>query len=107
MRLVIRDSADKEITSALVFYFSEAGDKVASDFLDNVKAGLIHISAFPESGSARYRSLFPEIDLRFWQVKTFPYMIFYIIRDDYVDVIAVLHAFSDIPNIFAEKDVDE
>jgi toxin ParE1/3/4 len=106
MRLVIRDSADKEITNGLVHYLSQAGDKVASDFLDKFKAGLAHIAAFPESGATRYRSLFPEIDLRFWRIKTFPYLIFYIIRGDHVDVIAVLHAFSDIPNILAEKDAE-
>lgn len=105
MRIVIRDSADLEITSGLVFYLGQAGEKVASDFLDNVKAALTHITAFPESRSTRYRSLFPEIELRFWRVRTCPYTIFYIIRSDYLDVIAVLHAFSDIPNILAEKDV--
>lgn len=35
--------------------------------------------------------------LRFWQVKRFPYLIFYVEREDHVDVWRVLHGQRDIP----------
>jgi toxin ParE1/3/4 len=106
MRVVIRASADAEITTGLLHYLSQAGDKVAAGFLDNVKAGLAHIEAFPKSGSARYGALFPEIELRFWRIRTYPYLIFYVVREDYVDVIALLHAHADIPRILEETEVE-
>jgi toxin ParE1/3/4 len=78
---------------------------VATGFLEHIKVGLAHIEAFPDSGSARYAFLFPDVDLRFWRIKTYPDLIFYVVREDYVDVIALLHAHADIPHILAETGV--
>jgi toxin ParE1/3/4 len=53
--------------------------------------------ALPSAGSARYAHELEVPGLRSWQVKGYAYLVFYIERDDYVDVWRVLHGSRDIP----------
>jgi toxin ParE1/3/4 len=62
-----------------------------------VDTALSHIAEFPSTGSPRYGELFNTPGLRFWLVSKFPYALFYIERDNYLDVIRVLHQHFDIP----------
>jgi toxin ParE1/3/4 len=106
MRVALRQLVESEIEVGFTHYLKQAGGKVAGDFLDQVTAALSHIAQFPESGSPHYGHFFPDIDLRFWLVRRFPYVIFYVVRDDYVDVIAVLHQYSDIQALLLKRDDD-
>jgi toxin ParE1/3/4 len=106
MRVLLRQQVELEIDAGFRHYLKEAGGKVAGDFLDQISAALAHLDAFPQSGSPQYRHLFHDIDLRFWMLRRFPYVIFYVVRDDYVDVIAMLHQHADIPSILIARDSD-
>lgn len=106
MRLILRADVEVEIEAGFSHYLKEAGGKVAGVFLDEIDAVFSHLQAFPETGSPRYRHLFPEIDLRFWLVKRFPYVVFYVVRDEFVDVIALLHQHADIGSILLDRETD-
>ena len=54
------------------------------------------------TGSPRYAHELDLPDLRFWLVPGYPYIVFYVERDDHVDVWRVLHAQRDIPSWMAE-----
>lgn len=61
------------------------------DFIDAVETAFRHISAHPGSGSPRYAIELDLPDVRFWRLKRFPYLVFYIERETEVDVWRVLH----------------
>jgi toxin ParE1/3/4 len=56
-----------------------------------------HIVAQPATGSQRYAHELDLPGLRSWPLKRYPYLIFYVERDDHLDVWRVLHGERDIP----------
>jgi toxin ParE1/3/4 len=58
---------------------------------------LRHIGAHPASGSPRYAHLLDLPGLRVWPIRRFPYLVFYVERDDAVAIWRVLHTRRDIP----------
>ena len=51
----------------------------------------------PASGSPRYAHELDLPDLRFWPLKRYPCLVFYVERRDHIDVWRVLHGQRDIP----------
>ena len=78
-------------------YLQEAGEPVALRFVDTIEKAFRHIARHPESGSPRYALELELPGIRCWPVKQFPYLIFYVERDDHIDVWRILHGQRDIP----------
>ncbi|MES2937692.1 MAG: type II toxin-antitoxin system RelE/ParE family toxin [Pseudomonadota bacterium] len=95
--LLRRRRASKDIEQAAVWYAETAGLELAERFLREVDAAFEHIGAHPGTGSPRYGQLRPGTELRFWTLRRFPYAVFYVERQDDIQVIRVLHQASDIP----------
>ncbi|MGV8992300.1 MAG: type II toxin-antitoxin system RelE/ParE family toxin [Thiobacillus sp.] len=94
---LLRQVAERDIETGFVHYLQEASVEIAQAFVDAVDAALHHIERHPGTGSPRYGDLFNTPGLRSWLVSRFPYMLFYVEHDNYLDVIRVLHQHSDIP----------
>ena len=45
--------------------------------------------------------------LRFWPLTRFPYLVFYVEREDQLDVLLVLHAKRDIPAWLSDREDDK
>jgi toxin ParE1/3/4 len=58
---------------------------------------MVAIAEHPGVGSMRYAELLQFPGLRFCPVKRFPYLIFFVEREDHVDVWRVLHGRTNIP----------
>jgi toxin ParE1/3/4 len=56
-------------------------------------------------GSPRYEHLLP--GLRFWKLRRFPYLVFYVEQVNSVDVPRVLHAARDIAALLPEPGAPE
>lgn len=98
VRPVIRRSlADQDVLEAVEYYLQEAGVSVALRFVDAVEKAFQYIRRHPASGSPRYALELELPGLRCWPVKRLPYLIFYVERDDYIDVWRVLHGEREIP----------
>ncbi len=100
--VLLRKAAEDDVEVALRWYAAEAGNDVARRFVAAVRATVTEIARHPATGSPRYAHELDLPGLRSWQVRKFPYLIFY--RDDgeTVDVWRVLHAHRDIPASFGE-----
>ncbi|MCK6451143.1 MAG: type II toxin-antitoxin system RelE/ParE family toxin [Alphaproteobacteria bacterium] len=96
-RVVPRAQADKDIDEAIDHYQREAGETVALGFVDALEHAYRHIARYPGSGSTRYAHELELPGLRSWPLKRYPYVVFFVERDDHVDVWRVLHAERDIP----------
>jgi hypothetical protein len=59
--------------------------------------GPSHIGRHPATGSPRYALDLNLPGLRFWPLKRYPYLVFYVARSDPIDVWRALHGQRDIP----------
>ena len=92
-----RRRARRDVEAAVDYYGGEAGPDVALGFIDALQAAYRTIAAHPAAGSPRYAHELALPGLRTRALKRYPYLVFYIERDDHIDVWRVLHAQRDIP----------
>ena len=95
--VIPRERAHRDVQDALDHYLQEAGDRVALGFIDALESAYAHLSRHPQTGSPRYGHELNLPGLRSWPITRFPYLVFYVERDDCVDVWRVLHGQRDIP----------
>ncbi|MNQ47070.1 Plasmid stabilization system protein [compost metagenome] len=95
--IIPRARANQDIDDAVSYYLSEAAEQAALGFIDALERAYKHISRHPESGSSRYAHELDLPGLRSWGLKRYPYLVFYIEREDHIDVWRVLHGMRDIP----------
>ncbi|WP_370325526.1 type II toxin-antitoxin system RelE/ParE family toxin [Euzebya sp.] len=103
-RVVLRQRARRDVEAAIDWYRDDPGQATALRFVDAVEAALAHVGLHPGSGSPRYSVELQIPGLRCWQLASFPYLIFYVERDDHVDVWRVLHAHRDVPAWMRDPD---
>ena len=95
----VRPSADREM-DALADHIAQASPKSALRFFDAVEKTFSMIAEQPGIGSPRYAHLHLLENLRVWPVLDFEkYLVFYIERPNYIDVLRVLHSSRDIPEV--------
>jgi toxin ParE1/3/4 len=95
--VVPRVLAISDVEAALDHYLSEAGSNVADGMVDALDKAFAHIGRQPGTGSPRYAHELNLPGLRSWPLTRYPYLVFYIERDDHIDVWRELHAKRDIP----------
>ena len=95
--IIPRVLANQDIDDAISYYLSEVTEQAALGFIDALERAYKHISRHPESGSSRYAHELDLPGLRSWTLKRHPYLVFYIEREDHIDVWRVLHGMRDIP----------
>ena len=92
-----RELANRDIDAAIEYYLSESAGQAALGFVDALEQAYARIGRHPAAGSLRYAHELNLPGLRFRPLTPYPHLIFYIERDDYVDVWRVLHGQRDIP----------
>lgn len=70
-------------------------EAAALGFIDALEQAYMHIRRHPATGSTRYALNLA--GLRFWPLRRYPYLVFYVERSDYVDVWRVLQGQRDVP----------
>ncbi|MFC5343296.1 type II toxin-antitoxin system RelE/ParE family toxin [Brevundimonas staleyi] len=103
-RLIPREQAEQDIDATIDHYLLEAGDRTASGFLDAVRATFRQISDHPEAGSPQLGQSLRISGLRTWKLKTYPYLIIYIVAETEIDVWRLLHVGRDIPGRLSDLD---
>ncbi|HJP98829.1 MAG TPA: type II toxin-antitoxin system RelE/ParE family toxin [Rhodanobacteraceae bacterium] len=102
-KVIRRRIARADIEEAAAYYLDNAGWAVAERFISAVEAALSRAATHPATGSARYAGPLNRPGLRFWQIKGYPYLIFYLDRGERLDVWRVLQAERDIPACLREE----
>ncbi len=96
-RAVLRERADEDVREAINFYLGEGAPAAALKFVDALEQALAHIARHPATGSPRYAHELELPELRFWQLNGYPHLVFYVEREEHLDVWRVLHGSRDIP----------
>ncbi len=102
--VIARARADRDVQEAVDYYLNEGAEQAASAFLDALERAFRHIGHHPATGSMRYAYELDLPGLRCWPVKRYPYLVFYVERDNHIDVWRVLHGQRDIPAWIREGD---
>jgi toxin ParE1/3/4 len=100
--VVQRSQADRDVNGAIAYYLEQRAVDAAMGFIDALEKAYGHIGRHPAAGSPRYAHELNLPDMRFWLVPGYPYVVFYVERDDHIDVWRVLHAQRDIPAWMAD-----
>jgi toxin ParE1/3/4 len=102
--VIPRKLAILDVDEAVDHYLGEAGEQITRDFIDTLEVAYKHIARFPATGSPRYAHELDLPGLRCWQLKRFPYLVFFVEREDHIDVWRVLHGGRDIPGWMTEPE---
>lgn len=92
-----RDQARRDVDIALDYYLAVAPAQVARGFVTALKSAYTHLGRHPASGSPRYAHALDLPGLRSWPLNGYPYLVFYVERDQHLDVWRVLHMQQQIP----------
>jgi toxin ParE1/3/4 len=95
--VVPRELAKQDVDEAIDYYLSENAADAALGFIDALEAAYNRLSRHPSAGSARYAHELNLPGLRFWPLQKYPHLVFYVDRENHVDVWRVLHGHRDIP----------
>ena len=98
-----RERAAVDIDQAVDYYLAEADTDVALRFVDAVERAVGQIGRSPHSGSLRFSYELEIPDLRVRPLARFPYLVFYVVGDELVDVWRVLHTRRDIPTAMGDQ----
>jgi toxin ParE1/3/4 len=96
--LRLRERAATDIEQAVSYYLTEADTDVALRFIDAVERAVGQIGRSSHAGNLRFSYELEIPGLRVRPLARFPYLVFYIVGDDVVDVWRVLHSRRDIPS---------
>ena len=95
--IIPRGEANRDIEAAIEHYLSEDAERAALGFIDALEQAYAHISRHPATGSPRYAHELNLPGLRSWPLTRYPHMVFFIEREDHIDIWRVLHGKRDIP----------
>lgn len=95
--IVPRDLARRDIDEAIAYYLDEGEIEAAIGFVDALEQAYAHIGRHPAAGSPRYAHELNLPGLRSWPLGRYPHLVFYVERDQHIDVWRVLHGERDIP----------
>lgn len=95
--VIPRALASRDVDQAIDHYLDEGGERVGLGFIDALERAYRHIARHPASGAPRYAQELDLPGLRAWPLKRYPYLVFYVERDDHIDVWRVFHSQRDLP----------
>jgi toxin ParE1/3/4 len=102
--VVPRELANQDVDEAIAYYRDENAVQAALEFIDALEQAYTHIGRNPASGSPRYAHELNLPGLRVWPIARYPFIVFYVERDEYIDVWRVLHGQRDIPAWMQESE---
>ena len=100
--VVRRRLAEDDIDAAFTYYLNEAGKEIAADFVVQFEKITVNISTQPTLGSPRYGHDLMLPGMRYRTMRRFPYLIFYVEKENRIELVRVLHTSRDISSLIDE-----
>lgn len=94
--VILLPLAERDIGEAIEHYRHKGGAVLAARWVRAVSDALRHVGRHAATGSQRYADMLGIPGLRFWRVKRFSHLVFYVERATQVDIWRVLHSHRDI-----------
>jgi toxin ParE1/3/4 len=96
-RIIPREQANRDVEDAIAYYLAQHAEQAALGFVDALEQAYQRISRHPSAGSPRYAHELGLPGLCCWRLLRYPFLVFYVERDDHIDIWRVLHEQRDIP----------
>lgn len=96
--------ARKDVEGAIDYYLKEADAGVAARFAAALEAASSLLAHHPHLGSPRYAHALNLPDLRHHRLRGFPWIVFYVVLPDRIEIVRVLDARRDIPAMLRTDD---
>jgi toxin ParE1/3/4 len=100
--VIPRILANRDIDDAVAYYLKEHAPEAALALADALEDAYALLSRHPAVGAPRYAVELDIPGLRSWPLSRFPYVIFYVEREDHIDVWRVLHGRRDVPALMQD-----
>ncbi len=100
--VIPRERAMRDVDEILDHYLAEGSEQAVMGFVDALERAYAHIGEHPATGSSRYAFELDLPGLRTWPLARYPYLVFYIEREEHVDAWRVLHGQRNIPKWMRE-----
>jgi len=98
MQYTLTPEAFQDLGDSLV-YLSERSAQAAEKLAVNMRHGFELLAEFPDAGRARPE--FTQAQVLFWPIGT--YFIVYWLKDNQIEVLAILHASRDLPGLLTDR----
>ena len=95
--VIPRERALQDIEDVIDYYLREAGEATALAFIDTLEEAFRVIADQSASGSPRYAHELDLAGLRTKLLRQFPYLIFYVEREQHIELVTLLRALSCTP----------
>ena len=95
-RVVPREQARRDADEIVDRYLAEGAEQAAIGFIDALERAYLRIGKHPAIGPPRYAHELNLPGLRFWALKRYPYLVFYVEHPDHIDIWRILHGERDI-----------
>ena len=90
--------AQQDLETGIDYYLFDGGSEAAAlGFITAVEGAFQRLGKNPAMGSPRYAYELDLPGLRSWPLKRYPHLVFYVERDDYVEIWRVINGVRDIP----------
>ena len=99
----LRQRAIDDADTAFGYLHAEAPRGPAENFVDDLERALGLLARQPLTGSLRFAFELNIPNLRTWPLERFPYLIFYVVSDDQIDVWRLLHTRRDVLASLADE----
>lgn len=96
-RVVLRALARSDVDEVIDHCLAGTNAKAALGFVAALARAFTQIGRQPVAGSPRYAHALSLPGLRSWPLTRYPYLVFYVEHDDFIDVWRVLHQERDLP----------
>lgn len=92
----LRALAATDLEDASDYSRDHVSEQTALEFIDAVERGVRRISRSPSVGALHFAYELALPDLRAWPLQRFPYVVFYVVAGEEIDVWRVLHSRRDL-----------
>src|SRR5262249_61331192 len=84
--VVPRDRASRDVDDAITYYLKELAGEAALGLVDALEDAYGLLGRHPAIGSSRYAHQLGIPGLPSWSLARFPYLVFYVAREEHIDV---------------------
>jgi toxin ParE1/3/4 len=108
VRLSVQEAAERDILRQFEWYAERGLTDVAQRFRLAVKSGVDELLATPQAGAPKSVANVELEGLRTWSVQGFDeFRIYYLVRDDLIKVLRILHGRRDIASILESETIEQ
>lgn len=100
--VIPRERAVRDVEEIIDYYLAKGSEQAEMGFIAALEWAYAHIGEHPATETSRYAFELHLPGLHYWPLARYPHLVFYVAREEHIDVWRVLHGKRDIPRWMRE-----